>query len=193
MSANGFARAGEDGRLTLAVPSKGRMSGPSLDLLEAAGLSFEVNERSLHVPCSNAPVELLFVRPQDIPEYVQDGVVDAGITGANLIAESQARSRDAARARLRPLRARGGGSGRRAAAVPRGSGRAARRDDLPVSTRAALAERGVTAELVLLSGSVEAAPRLGLADAIVDLVSTGSTMTANGCGASGGCSTRRRC
>jgi ATP phosphoribosyltransferase len=177
---NGFARAGEDGRLTLAVPSKGRMSGPSLDLLEAAGLNFEVNERSLHVPCSNAPVELLFVRPQDIPEYVQDGVVDAGITGANLIAESQAR--------VETLLELGFGRCGLEAAVPAGAPQQSLEDldglrvatTYPVSTRAALAERGVTAELVLLSGSVEAAPRLGLADAIVDLVSTGSTMTANG-------------
>jgi ATP phosphoribosyltransferase len=175
-----FARAGEDGRLTLAVPSKGRMSGPSLDLLKAAGLSFEMNERSLHVPCANAPVELLLVRPHDIPEYVQDGVVDAGITGANLIAESAAEvvtllELDFGRCALE-------------AAVPADAPQQ-RLEDLaglrvattyPVSTRAALAERGISAELVLLSGSVEAAPRLGLADAIVDLVSTGSTMTANG-------------
>src|SRR5665811_1772042 len=86
----GFRTAGADGRLVVAVPSKGRMAQPSLELLEAAGLTFEINERSLHVPCANAPVELLLVRPHDIPEYVQDGVVDAGITGANLIAESGA-------------------------------------------------------------------------------------------------------
>src|ERR1035437_1199905 len=64
------------------------MAQTSLELLEAAGLAFELGARSLHVPCSNAPVELLLVRPHDIPEYVQDGVVDAGITGANLIAET---------------------------------------------------------------------------------------------------------
>jgi ATP phosphoribosyltransferase len=176
----GFARAGDDGRLTLAVPSKGRMSGPALDLLKAAGLSFEINERSLHVPCSNAPVELLLVRPHDIPEYVQDGVVDAGITGANLIAESGAD--------VVTLIELGFGRCALEAAVPNEAPQQTLADlnglrvatTYPVSTRAALAGLGVTAELVLLSGSVEAAPRLGLADAIVDLVSTGSTMTANG-------------
>src|SRR3954470_22557983 len=66
------------------------MLQPTLDLCAAAGLSFETTERALLVPCSNAPVELLLVRPHDIPEYVQDGVVDAGITGGNLIAESGA-------------------------------------------------------------------------------------------------------
>jgi ATP phosphoribosyltransferase len=180
VTAGTFSRAGDDGRLTVAVPSKGRMSEPSIALLKAAGLSFEVNERSLHVPCANAPVELLFVRPHDIPEYVQDGVVDAGITGANLIAESGAD--------VVTLIELGFGRCALEAAVPHDAPQQNLSDldglrvatTYPVSTRNALAEHGVTAELVLLSGSVEAAPRLGLADAIVDLVSTGSTMTANG-------------
>jgi ATP phosphoribosyltransferase len=180
MTAVSFPRAGDDGRLTLAVPSKGRMSEPSIALLKAAGLSFELNERSLHVPCANAPVELLLVRPQDIPEYVQDGVVDAGITGANLIAESAAN--------VVTLIELGFGRCALEAAVPHDAPQQSLSDldglriatTYPVSTRAALAGHGVTAELVVLSGSVEAAPRLGLADAIVDLVSTGSTMTANG-------------
>jgi ATP phosphoribosyltransferase len=156
------------------------MSEPSIALLKAAGLSFEVNERSLHVPCANAPVELLFVRPHDIPEYVQDGVVDAGITGGNLIAESGAD--------VVTLIELGFGRCALEAAVPHDAEQQTLSDldglriatSYPVSTRATLAEHGVTAELILLSGSVEAAPRLGLADAIVDLVSTGSTMTANG-------------
>src|SRR3989442_13144333 len=64
------------------------MSAPSLELLAAAGLSFEASERALLIPCANAPVDLLLVRPHDIPEYVQDGVVHAGITGANLVVEA---------------------------------------------------------------------------------------------------------
>src|SRR5207249_11432752 len=87
---NGFPLAGENGRLILAVPSKGRMAEPALELCHAAGLRFETTERSLHVPCANAPVDLLLVRPHDIPEYVQDGAVHAGITGANLLAETEA-------------------------------------------------------------------------------------------------------
>ena len=85
----GFPRAGENGRLSLAVPSKGRMAAPALELCAAAGLSFEAGERSLLIPCRNAPVDLLLVRAHDIPEYVQDGVVHAGITGANLVAEAE--------------------------------------------------------------------------------------------------------
>ena len=175
-----FTRAGEDGRLKLAVPAKGRLAEPALRLCSDAGLSFEVTERSLVVPCANAPVDLLLVRPSDIPEYAQDGVVDLGITGANLVAEA-----DADVVALAEL---GFGRCRLDAAVPVDAPQqdVPELDGLrvatayPVSTAQLLAERGVTCELVPVSGSVEAAPRLGLADAIVDLVSTGSTMDANG-------------
>jgi ATP phosphoribosyltransferase len=175
-----FRAAGADGCLVLAVPSKGRLAQPSLELLDAAGLAFELSERSLHVPCSNAPVELLLVRPRDIPEYVQDGVVDAGITGANLIAETASE--------VVTLLELGFGRCTLEAAVPEEAGLEGL-DDLdglrvatayPVSTAKALEDLGVSCELVLLSGSVEAAPRLGLSDAVVDLVSTGSTVSANG-------------
>ena len=180
MSVVSLPRAGANGRLSIAVPSKGRMSQPALELCAAAGLSFEVSDRALVVPCSNAPVDLLLVRADDIPEYVQDGVVDGGITGANLVVEHGADVVE-----LAPL---GFGRCRLAAAVPEDS-RFERFEDLgglriatsfPVTTRVKLGELGVEVTLVEVSGSVEVAPRLGLADAIVDLVSTGSTLAANG-------------
>jgi ATP phosphoribosyltransferase len=175
-----FTRAGEDGRLTLAVPAKGRMAEPALRLCADAGLSFEVTERSLVVPCANAPVDLLLVRPSDIPEYAQDGVVDVGITGANLVAEAEAD--------VVTLAELGFARCSLDAAVPDDAPQTEIRDldglrvatAYPVSTRRLLTERGVACELVPVSGSVEATPRLGLADAVVDLVSTGSTMSANG-------------
>src|SRR6185437_9759343 len=81
-----------DGRLTIAVPVKGRLREPSVDLLEDAGLGPEQpGERALAFPCRNAPVDVLLVRAADIPEYVQDGVVDCGITGQDLVAERGAR------------------------------------------------------------------------------------------------------
>ena len=175
-----FTRAGENGRLTLAVPAKGRMSEPALRLCADAGLSFEVTERSLVVPCANAPVDLLLVRPSDIPEYAQDGVVDLGITGANLVAEAEADVVTIAElgfARC-SLEAAVPADGPQQEIVDLAGVRVA--TAYPVSTRRLLAEHGVDCELVPVSGSVEAAPRLGLADAIVDLVSTGSTMAANG-------------
>jgi ATP phosphoribosyltransferase len=180
MASNAFTRAGANGRLTVAVPSKGRMSDPALRLCADAGLRFEATDRALLVPCANAPVDLLLVRAHDIPEYVQDRVVDLGITGANLVAEA---ARDVlllaelgfARCTLQaavpddaPQRELAALEGLRVATA------------YPVSTRSCLERIGVDAELVTVSGSVEAAPRLGLSDAIVDLVSTGSTVSANG-------------
>jgi ATP phosphoribosyltransferase len=172
--------AAAGGRLLVAVPAKGRMAQPALDLLDAAGLRFEPGERALHVPCQNAPVDLLLVRPHDIPEYVQDGVVHGGITGANLVAEACA---DVVR-----LAELGFARCTLEAAVPTAAPQQGLADldglrvatAYPISTRAALAEAGVEAELVPVSGSVEAAPRLGLSEAIVDLVSTGSTASVNG-------------
>jgi ATP phosphoribosyltransferase len=180
VSENGFPRAGENGRLILAVPSKGRMAEPALELCAAAGLRFEVTERSLHVPCQNAPVDLLLVRPHDIPEYVQDSVVHLGVTGANLIAET--------RADVVTLAELGFARCTLEAAVPESAPQETLADldglriatAYPVSTQAVLERHGVAADLVTVSGSVEAAPRLGLSDAIVDLVSTGSTASANG-------------
>ena len=175
-----FARAGENGRLKLAVPAKGRMAEPAVRLCADAGPSFELTERSLVVPCANAPVDLLLVRPSDIPEYAQDGVVDVGITGANLVAEAEAE--------VVTLAELGFARCSLDAAVPVDAAQQSVSDlaglrvatAYPVSTKRLLAEAGVECSLVPVSGSVEAAPRLGLADAIVDLVSTGSTMSANG-------------
>jgi ATP phosphoribosyltransferase len=180
MASSGFIRAGSDGRLTLAVPSKGRMAEPALRLCADAGLNFEATDRALLVPCVNAPVDLLLVRAHDVPEYIQDGVVDLGITGANLVAEAgvdvvMLAELGFARCTLQ-------------AAVPEDAPQTSLSDldglrvatAYPASTRACLAAIGVEAELVPVSGSVEAAPRLGLSDAIVDLVSTGSTASANG-------------
>src|SRR5436305_14644915 len=156
------------------------MLQPTLDLCAAAGLSFETTERALLVPCVNAPVDLLLVRPHDIPEYVQDGVVHAGITGANLVVESEAD--------VQTLAELGFARCSLEAAVPEDAPQL----DLPqlaglrvataypVTTASCLGERGIEVELVPVSGSVEATPRLGLADAIVDLVSTGSTASAHG-------------
>jgi ATP phosphoribosyltransferase len=180
VSSNGFTRAGANGRLTLAVPSKGRMAEPALKLCADAGLSFEATDRALLVPCANAPVDLLLVRPHDIPEYVQDNVVHLGITGANLVVEAGADVVTVAELGFARCSLQ--------AAVPDD----APQQDLaslaglrvatayPVSTRACLGALGVEVELVPVTGSVEAAPRLGVSDAIVDLVSTGSTASANG-------------
>jgi ATP phosphoribosyltransferase len=163
------------------VPAKGRLREPSISLLDDAGLGpEEPGERALAFPCRNAPVDVLLVRAADVPEYVQDGVVDCGITGADLVRERGAN--------VTELLKLGFGGCRLEAAVPEES-HIRELDQLsgthvatayPRLARELLQEHGIAAELVDVTGSVEVAPRLGLADAIVDLVSSGSTLRTNG-------------
>ena len=171
--------AAEDtARLTIAVPVKGRLREPSVSLLVDAGFGpEEPGDRALAFPCRNAPVDVLLVRADDIPEYVQDGVVDCGITGLDLVRERATNVEE-----LLPL---GFGSCRLDAAVPAESPYQ-RMEDLSGATVATVFPRltrelmPVPVELVEITGSVEVAPRLGLADAIVDLVSSGNTLRTNG-------------
>lgn len=166
--------------MRIAVPSKGRLLEGTLQLLRDAGLQFEATDRALSVPVRNTDAELLFIRTEDIPGLVAEGIADAGITGQDLLAE---RNVD-----LTQLVELGFGRCRLVAAVPRDD-TADKLDDLagrrlatahPVATRRILAERGIDATVVALRGSVEVAPKLGVADAIVDLVSSGSTLLQNG-------------
>lgn len=152
-----------------------------MSLLEEAGLGpEEPGERALAFPCRNAPVEVLLVRAADIPEYVQDGVVDCGITGADLVRERGARVSELLRL--------GFGSCTLEAAVPQEAPARTLADlaGLRIATvfprlaRELLDERRIEVELVDVTGSVEVAPRLGLADAIIDLVSSGNTLRTNG-------------
>ena len=168
-------------RLTMALPSKGRLREPSWALLEASGVSpQEPGERVLQAHCLNADIDLLFVRADDVPEYVQDGVVDCGITGLDLVHERQAE--------VEVLLRLGYGKCSLQAAVSMEDS-ASGLEDLegrriatshPRIARDYLDEHGIKAELVQVAGSVEISPRLGLADAIIDLVSTGSTLRTNG-------------
>ena len=168
-------------RLTMALPSKGRLREPSWSLLEASGVApQEPGERVLQAHCRNADIDLLFVRADDVPEYVQDGVVDCGITGLDLVYERESD--------VEVLLRLGYGTCSLQAAVSMEDS-ATSIDDLdgrriatshPHIAERVLAERGIKAELVRVAGSVEISPRLGLADAIIDLVSTGSTLRTNG-------------
>jgi ATP phosphoribosyltransferase len=136
----------------------------------------EPGERALAFPCRNAPVDVLLVRAADVPEYVHDGVVDCGITGADLVRERGVEVDELLRL--------GFGTCTLQAAVP---------EESSARTLAELAGLRVATvfprlasellpgvELVEVTGSVEVAPRLGLADAIVDLVSSGNTLRTNG-------------
>jgi ATP phosphoribosyltransferase len=170
----------ESGRVRLAIPNKGRMQSPSLQLLHDAGLQFEDGTRALTSSVEGFPLDILFVRTDDIVEFVADGVADMGITGTNLLIE--------AGADLETMAELGYGYCRLEAAVPNESS-ARRLDDLaglrlatshPNATETSFRQRGIETELVTVSGAVEVAPTMGLADGVVDLVSSGSTLKMNG-------------
>jgi ATP phosphoribosyltransferase len=168
-------------RLTLALPSKGRLRDPSWAILEASGVAPQApGEHVLQSHCRDAEIDLLFVRAEDVPEYVQDSVVDCGITGLDLVAEGDCD--------VEVLLRLGFGECSLQAAVLT-EDRAQELTDLagrriatshPRTVETAFKERGIAVEVVTVSGAVEISPRLGLADAVVDLVSTGSTLRSNG-------------
>ena len=167
-------------RLRLAVPNKGRLVEPTLALLHDAGLVFEEHDRSLVARVQNLDLDILFVRTNDVIEFVGDGVADLGVTGVDLLAETGSD--------LPLVRELGYGRCRLAAAVPSDSPITAWRTSTacasrpPTRTRPAASSpsAGSAVDVIPISGAVEVAPRLGLAEAIVDLVSTGSTLLMNG-------------
>jgi ATP phosphoribosyltransferase len=166
--------------LRIGVPSKGRLSELASALLADAGLSFRRTERNLFARCKDVPVEITFLRTDDIPVLTAEGAIGLGITGSDLVAESGAE--------LIHRLDLGVGHCRLALCVPDDSAitdprqLAGRRiaTSFPRVTRQWLAARGVhDAHFVELTGSVEVMITLGVADAIVDLVETGSTLAAN--------------
>lgn len=168
-----------DQLLRIGVPSKGRLAEVAAQILAEAGLAFRRTERTLFARCKDMPVEVTFLRTDDIPVLVAEGAIDLGITGADLVAESGA---DVVR-RLDL----GVGTCRLALCVPDDAPLVEPRQlagtriatSFPRITREWLATHGVEAHFVELTGSVEVMIALGVADAIVDLVETGSTLAAN--------------
>jgi ATP phosphoribosyltransferase len=166
--------------ITIALPNKGRLEQPATELFRQAGFRFERTDRSLSVPLSDAPIELLFVRAKDVAELVADGVADLGVTGLDMITE--------AGFSLEIALELGFGRCSLVAAVPIESPVAAIDDfaglrvatSHPTTVERFFSGKGIDVTPVPLAGSVEVAPKLDIADAVVDLVSTGSTMLVNG-------------
>ncbi|XBQ15901.1 MAG: ATP phosphoribosyltransferase [Oceanicaulis sp.] len=173
-------------RLILAVQKKGRLAEGGLELLKRAGVKLAYGRDELMRRAENLPLDLMLIRDDDIPSFVASGACDYGIVGENVLYEAQARSKRLAgleialklgfaRCRLK-LAAPKDGAIRSIADL---EGRTVA-TSYPGLTAKFLAERGVNAEMVEMGGSVEVAPRMGVADAICDLVSTGATLEANG-------------
>lgn len=166
--------------LKIAIQKSGRLNEKSVELLKNCGLSFENYKSSLISPVSNFPLEILFLRDDDIPEYVQDGIADLGIVGENVIQETEVE--------VSYLQRLGFGRCSLKIAVPNTNdikdiaelnGRSIA-TTYPVILGKFLKEKGITSDIRTISGSVEISPGLGLSDAICDLVSTGGTLKSNG-------------
>lgn len=166
--------------LKIAIQKSGRLNEKSVEILKNCGLSFENYKSSLISTVTNFPLEILFLRDDDIPEYVQDGIADLGIVGENVIVESGAE--------VTYLQKLGFGKCTLKIAVPNDSqissvselGGKAIATSYPVILQKYLDDNNVDAEVRMISGSVEIGPGLGLSDAICDIVSTGGTLKSNG-------------
>ena len=175
-------------RLKLAVQKSGRLTDPSLDMLGRCGLKLSRGKDQLMGYGENMPLDVLFVRDDDIPDLVQEDVCDLGLVGLNVIEEKRLELRERGQAaRFQQIRVLDFGRCRLSLAVPEGvtfEGSSSIRGKriattYPFLLQKYLRERDIAADIVTLSGAVEIAPRLGRADLICDLVSTGSTLQAN--------------
>ena len=166
--------------LRIAIQKSGRLSDGSLSLLKGCGLKFNGGKSQLMTPALNFPAQVLFLRDDDIPQYVEDGVADIGIIGENALLESESN--------VEIVRRLGFSRCRVSLAVPK----SVEYDGLSYFSGKQIAtsysnilknflnKNRIDAEIHTISGSVEIAPSIGLADGIMDIVSTGSTLLSNG-------------
>jgi ATP phosphoribosyltransferase len=168
-----------NGNLKLAVQKKGRLTEKSLELLKLCGIEIDHYTERLVVPSYNFPLEVLFLRDDDIPEYVQDGVADIGIVGENVVVSKNAQTEI--------IEKLGFGKCSLMMAAPENVTIKSVKDiegktiatSFPNIVRNYLNENKIHAKIIEISGSVEIAPALGVADMICDIVSTGNTLMMN--------------
>jgi ATP phosphoribosyltransferase len=165
--------------LRIAVQSKGRLNEDTMSLLDEAGIKLESGKRTLLIPSKNFPVEILFLRDDDIPQSVASGVADVGVVGENEFCEKKENASI--------IKRLGFSKCRLSIAIPKSAdyqgvewlnGKKIA-TSYPVILRDFLASKGVNAEIHVITGSVEIAPGIGLADCIFDIVSSGSTLVSN--------------
>ncbi|GAB55637.1 ATP phosphoribosyltransferase [Glaciecola punicea ACAM 611] len=179
----------QSNRLRIAIQKSGRLSSESIALLKAIGIKLQIRDRLLIAHSTNQPIDLLRVRDDDIPGLIMDGVVDLGFIGENELEEKMLERRASKKAHeFKTLRRLDFGGCRLSIAVPTEfkydsvaslNGKKVA-TTYPYLLERFFAEKGISAKAVMLTGSVEVAPRAGVADAICDLVSTGATLEANG-------------
>jgi len=166
-------------KLRVAVQKSGRLHDDSLKLLKDAGISIDKGKEQLKAVSGNFPLEIFYLRNGDIPQYLKDGVVDAAIIGENVLNEKGEGIATAEKLGFSKCRL--------SLAVPKTSEYSGLKDldgkkiatSYPNTVRNYLAKNGITGDLHIINGSVEIAPNIGLADAICDIVSSGSTLFKN--------------
>lgn len=167
-------------RLNVAVQKSGRLFDGSLQLLKNAGISINNGKDQLKASSHNFPLDVLYLRNSDIPQYIVDGVADIGVVGENLLIEKNAD--------VEIIERLGFSKCRLSIAIPKSFEYHSIKDlegkriatSYPNTLKKFLNEKNVNAEIHIISGSVEIAPNIGLSDAICDLVSSGSTLFKNG-------------
>ena len=165
--------------LKIAIQKAGRLNEESLQILKDCGISIDNGKDQLKASARNFPLEILYLRNGDIPQYLRDGVVDAAIIGENLLVE---KGKD-----LAVIEKLGFSKCRVSLAIPKGVEYNSIKElegkriatSYPNTVKEYLVAKGVNAELHIINGSVEIAPNIGLADAICDIVSSGSTLFKN--------------
>ena len=167
-------------RLRMAIQKSGRLHDDSIRLLKECGIKVNNGKDQLKAQASNFPIDLLYLRNSDIPQYLEDGVVDVGIVGENLLVEKQKSAQSVLKLGFSKCRL--------SLAIPKGTpydgpsffqGKRIA-TSYPNSLQQYLDKHQIQADLHIISGSVEIAPNIGLADAVCDLVSSGSTLFKNG-------------
>ena len=167
-------------KIKIAIQKSGRLFDDSLQILRECGLKIDASNGKLKSDVPNFPLEVLFLRNSDIPQYVEDGVVDVGIVGENLLIEENSKLKTLLKLNFSKCKV--------SLAAPKNSKIKSLKDlegkkiatSYPNTVSNYLKENKVKAEIHTISGSVEIAPTLGLADAIVDIVSSGNTLFMNG-------------
>lgn len=167
-------------KIKIAIQKSGRLYDDSIRLLKECGIEINNGVNKLKTEASNFPLEVFFLRDDDIPQYVEDGVADIGMVGENVVLEKNRQ--------VKVVEKLGFGKCRLSIAVPKSLDYQSSQDlqgkriatSYPVIVGEYLKKNGIDAEIHEISGSVEIAPGIGLADAICDLVSSGSTLFSNG-------------
>jgi ATP phosphoribosyltransferase len=175
-------------RLRIAVQKSGRLADKSIALLMKCGIDFDLRKDRLINKCKEFPIDLMLVRDDDIPEYIADGVCHLGIVGENVIEEKYLSDSRKNSSSVQSLIQLGFGACRLSMAVPEEMNFSSLKDlnglriatSYPSCLKRFLNQNNITATVVELSGSVEIAPGLKIADVICDLVSTGGTLKSNG-------------